>query len=202
MDSSANQSFARLAAGDRSALEQLLERYLPTLHAYVRVRLGGALEPRESTMDVVQSVCRQVLSAEGAFRFVDEDHFRAWLFSAAVNKLREKFRYHRGQRRAVGREERALDHEPVTAAAFLQTPSAQAIGGETAAAVTAALATLSDAHREVLTLARLVKLPHRAIAELMGRTEPAVRQLLVRATLALAEELERRGIELEPERGD
>lgn len=197
MANETSQWFARAGDGDRRALERLLEQYLPTLHAYVRVRLGGALEPRESSMDVVQSVCRQVLAAEGPFRFADEDHFRAWLFTAAVNKLREKFRLHRGQRRAVGREERALDHEPVTAAAFLQTPSQQAIGGETAAAVTAALGTLSEAHREVLTLARLVKLPHRAIAEVMGRTEPAVRQLLGRATLALAAELERRGIDME-----
>lgn len=186
--------FAAAAAGDRAALASLLEHYLPTLHAYVRGRLGGSLEPRESSMDVVQSICRQVLSAEGSFRFADEDHFRAWLFTAAVNKLREKFRYHRSQRRALASEAQSLDHEPHTAAAFLETPSQQAIGSETAAAVQAALAELSEPHREVVMLARLVKLPHGVIAEVMGRSEVAVRQLLARAMLALDEALARRGI--------
>lgn len=197
MDADADTRFARAAAGDRGALEEMLQRYLPQLHAYVHVRLAGGLEPRESSVDVVQSVCRQILSAQQVVAFADEEHFRAWLFTAAVNKLREKFRHHRGQRRAVAREQRSLDHEPVTAAAFLGTPSQAAIGNETAAAVAAALAALSEPHREVVTLARLVKLPHRVIAEVMGRSEAATRQLLGRAMVELAAELQRRGVALE-----
>lgn len=194
--------FAAAAAGDQGALAELLQRYLPQLHAYVRVRLAGALEPRESSMDVVQSVCRQVLSAREPRTFVDEEHFRAWLFTAAVNKLREKFRHHRGQRRAVAREVRQLDHEPVTAAALLRTPSQEAIGQEFASAVAAALAALSEPHREVVTLARLVKLPHRVIAEVMGRSEAATRQLLGRAMFELATELQKRGVDLGAGGGD
>ena len=185
----------RLADGDRSALERLLEHYLPTLHAYVRGRLGGALEPRESSMDVVQSVCRQILSAEGRFRFGDEDHFRAWLFTSAVNKLREKFRLHRSARRAAARERGPVDAD--VAAAFVETPSQVAVGAEAAAAIHAALAELRDDHREVVMLARLVKLPHRVIAEVLGRSEGAVRQLLGRAMIELGEALQRRGIDVE-----
>ena len=44
-------------------------------------------------------------------------------------------------------------------------------------------------------MARIVGLPHRVIAEVLGRSEIAVRQLLVRALLRLATELRRRGIE-------
>ena len=197
MDADRASLFARAAAGERIALEAMLEQYLPTLHAYVRARLGGMLEPRESSMDVVQSVCRQILSAKTAAGFVDEDHFRAWLFTAAVNKLREKFRHHRGQRRAVSREDGPIEQN-AAAAAFLHTPSQDAIGNETAAAVAAALAVLSEPHREIVTLARLVELPHRVIAEVMGRSEVAVRQLLGRAMLALATELQRRGVHQEP----
>lgn len=197
MDLEAEHLLAEARAGSRAALEKLLERYLPHLHAYVRVRLGDALAPRESSVDVVQSVCRQVLSARATYEFDSEDHFRAWLFTAAVNKIREKMRHHGGQRRDRGREKLSLDHDPVTAAALLASPSQEAIGKETAAAVAESLAALSQEHRDVVTLARLVRLPHRVIAEVMERSEAAVRQLLGRAMLELADELQRRGVDME-----
>jgi RNA polymerase sigma factor (sigma-70 family) len=74
------------------------------------------------------------------------------------------------------------------------TPSEDAVAEETARALQAALAALSDDHREVITLARVVGLPHRVIAEVMERREDAVRQLLGRALLQLTKELHRRGI--------
>lgn len=198
MDHETQRGFAGAAAGEPQALAALLERYLPMLHAYVRVRLGRALEPRESTADVVQSVCRQILSARTVTEFGDEQHFRAWLFTSALNKLREKLRHHSSLRRAPDREAAPLD--PAAAALFFETPSQGAIGNETAAAVAESLAALSEPHREVITLARLVGLPHSAIAEVMGRSEAAVRQLVGRAMLAFVAELERRGVELGPRR--
>ena len=44
---------------------------------------------------------------------------------------------------------------------------------------------LSEEHREVITLARLVGFSHRDIAERMGRSEDAVRKLLSRARARL-----------------
>lgn len=76
------------------------------------------------------------------------------------------------------------------------TPSVDAIGRETAEALAAAFAELSEEHREVITLARVVRLPHAAIAASMGRSVPAVRQLLVRSLLHLAQQLKRRGVAL------
>ena len=49
---------------------------------------------------------------------------------------------------------------------------------------------------QVITLARIVCLPHRVIAEVMDRSEEAVRQLLARAVLRLTLELRTRGVEL------
>jgi RNA polymerase sigma-70 factor (ECF subfamily) len=197
MSSAGERPPARDLGGERSALETLLERHLPLLHGYVRTRLHGSARVRESSADVVQSVCRRVLAARESFEFRGDEGFRAWLLTTAMNRLRARGRYERQQRRDPAREVRALDHEPVTAAAFLLTPSQDAIGRETEAAIDASLAALSEDHREVLTLARLVGLPHRAIAEVMGRSEEATRQLLARATLALTDQLEQRGVDLE-----
>ncbi len=188
--------FAQASSGDRVALDALLERYLPQLHAFVHARLGPGLRPRESSVDVVQSVCRQLLTTRDVFEFRGEERFRAWLFTAALNKIRQKHRLHHVDKRDQGREECAIDYAPFSALANLVTPSQEAVGNETATAVGASLGALSDEHREVITLARVVRLPHRMIAEVMGRSEDATRQLLGRALLRLAGELRARGIEV------
>lgn len=194
MEPEPEQLFAAAAAGDRVALGALLERYFPQLHTFVRLRLGPGLQARESSMDVVQSVCRQVLSARAVSDFRGEERFRAWLFTCALNKIREKHRFHGYAMRDLGREEHRSRPDDVTALAHLLTPSQEAVGNETAAALEAALAALSDEHREVITLARIVRLPHAVIAEVMGRSEEAVRQLLARALLRLGRELSARGV--------
>ncbi|MEO6594138.1 MAG: sigma-70 family RNA polymerase sigma factor [Planctomycetota bacterium] len=182
--------------GDREALDQLLQRYMPQLHAYVHARLGAQLRARESSLDVVQSVCRELLEAREDFAFRGEERFRAWLFTSALNKVRERHRRLHSEKRDVEREEPVHDIEVATAMVHMLTPSQDAVGNETAAAVSAALAALTEEHREVITLARLVQLPHRVIAEVMSRTEEATRQLLARAMVRLTRELRQRGVDV------
>lgn len=146
-------------------------------------------------MDVVQSICRELLEASPSFDFRGEEQFRDWLFTSALNKIRDKQRFHGRDKRDAAREEVA-DDGFAQAASYL-TPSVDAIGRETAEALAAAFRELSEEHREVITLARVVQLPHAAIASAMGRSEAAVRQLLVRALLRLAHELKRRGVAIE-----
>jgi RNA polymerase sigma factor (sigma-70 family) len=186
--------YERAATGDGASLDALLARYLPQLHAYVRVRLSGDLRARESSMDVVQSVCRDVLGERGRFDFRGEERFRAWLFTAALNKIRDKYRFHRGAGRDVRREQEPPAELDAAIARDLLTPSQDAIAGETARQVREALAELGEDHREVITLARIVGLPHRVIAEVMDRSEEATRQLLGRALVQFTLVLKRRGV--------
>lgn len=195
--SDAPDLYDRATRGDPNALDALLERYLPHLHAFLSARLGGELRAREGSMDVVQSVCRELLDARDRFDFAGEDRFRAWLFTAALNKVRERHRrLHAGRRdarREVGGDAVELDLLPLAFA----TPSQEAIGAETARAIRAALDELSEDHREVITLARIARLPHPVIAELMDRSEVATRQLLSRAMVQLVGVLRRRGVDVE-----
>ncbi|HLQ38547.1 MAG TPA: sigma-70 family RNA polymerase sigma factor [Planctomycetota bacterium] len=193
MDPTDAQLYEQASGGDGTALELLLERYLPQLHAFVRVRLGG-VRARESSMDVVQSLCRDLLAGRERFEFRGEDRFRAWLFTSALNKLSAKHRFHRLAKRDVGREQVLDDEAPLPLAAELLTPSVDAIGKETGKALQEALAALSPEHREIITLARIVRLPHAVIAESTGRSEPAARQLLARAMRRLGQELKARGV--------
>jgi RNA polymerase sigma-70 factor (subfamily 1) len=189
--------YERARTGDAGALANLIERHLPQLHAFVRLRLDRALRARESSMDVVQSVCRELLAHGAGFEFRGDDRFRAWLFTSALNKIREKHRFHHFGKRDLGREQDAVgdDGSAQRVAAYL-TPSMEAIGRESAAALLQALDSLSDDHREVITMARVVKLPHAVIGEVMGRSEEAVRQLLARALIRLTQELRARGVTL------
>jgi RNA polymerase sigma-70 factor (ECF subfamily) len=197
VDDATSGLFDRATRGDRPALDALLVRYLPQMHAFVHARLGPGLRPRESSLDVVQSVCRQLLASRPAFEFRGEERFRAWLFTAALNKIRERHRRAHDAKRDVRRELRVLDAGTASVVAKGLSPSQAAIGAETAAAIAESLAALSEEHREVITLARFARLPHSLIAEAIGRTEAATRQFLGRALLALARELQRRGVEVE-----
>ena len=177
--------------GDREALEALLEAHLDDVRAFVRLQLDPRVRVRESTSDVVQSVCREVLEGLGRFEYRGVGSFRAWLFTAALAKVRGKGRFHRAEKRDVGREEDA----PVSAegegriySGLLSpeaSPSEGAIGHECALSIERAMDTLSSDHREILLLARVVGLTHREIAQRTGRTERAVRSLVHRATVAL-----------------
>jgi RNA polymerase sigma-70 factor, ECF subfamily len=191
--------FAAAAAGDPDALDRLLGSYLPELHAFVRSRLGS-LRRSEESGDVVQSVCRQLIASRQKFEFRGEGPFRAWLFTTALNKIREKHRFHHLGKRDLGRVRGDLDPGALPAP-DLATPSQEAVGNELGMHLAAALAALPDEQREVISLARTVGLPHRVIAELMDRSEGAVRQLLGRALARVADELRRRGFELPGDAG-
>src|SRR5262245_38990448 len=104
MDPADAELYERATGGDAAALELLLQRYLPQLHAFVRIRLDAVVRARESSMDVVQSVCRELLSARESYEFRGEDRFRAWLFTSALHKILEKQRFHRLGKRDLGRE--------------------------------------------------------------------------------------------------
>lgn len=188
--------FQRATGGDERALDELLQAYLPQLHAFVHVRIGPSLRARESSLDVVQSVCRELLSARERFDFRGEDRFRSWLFTAALNKVRERHRRLHAQKRDVARDAELVDAAPV-AVAHLLTPSQDAIGNETAVVMQHALAALAEDHREVITLARLVHLPNHVIAEVMQRSEEATRKLLARAMLQFGRELRSRGVDVD-----
>jgi len=186
-------------AGDRDARETLLREQLAGLRAYVRLRLGRAIRARETSQDLVQSVCREVLEDLGAFEYRGEASFRHWLFRRAENKIRDRGRYWGREKRAAERElasaGRAQDDDAELLAQFetFTTPSRDASAKEELERVEDAFARLSGDYREVILLARVVGLPHKEVAAQMGRSAIATRTLLSRALARLATLLEGEG---------
>lgn len=172
--------------GQPPAIDELVERHLGRLHAYVRLRMGRQLRQREASLDLVQSVCRELCSHLGEFEYRDEQQFLGWLFTTALRKVQEKQRYHGREARDPGREAGAADVDDLAAACWL-TPSRDAAGRERLQQVAEALSTLPEDYREMIGLSRIAGLSHKEIAARTGRSEAACRKLLGRALSSLGE---------------
>ena len=185
---------ARLEAGDRDAVDALLRRNLPGLRTYVRLHSGPLLRAREASGDLVQSVCREVLTHLDRFRYPSEAGFRQWLFVTALRKIRRRYEYWGAQRRDAGREVALDDAAPAGdlahAYSALATPSQVAVAHEQVERIERAFDRLPDDYRDAVVLARIVGLSNAELAARLGRTEGATRTLLSRATARLAELLD------------
>ncbi|MEO0479526.1 MAG: sigma-70 family RNA polymerase sigma factor [Planctomycetota bacterium] len=185
----------RASLGDAPALDELLIENLPMLEAYVRVHAGQGVKRRESLTDLVQSVCGDVLAGADAFEFRGEAQFRHWLCKRALHKIVDKGRFHRAAKRDLGREESAAEGGPQIAdrAQNELTPSRILGGQEDWEALEKAFTELNDEQREAVTLKRIVGMSYSEIAESMGRTEAAVRNLVFRGLARLTSLLEDSG---------
>ncbi len=175
--------------GERDALDVLVAHYLPRLHAFVRLNMGAGLRAKEASADIVQSVCREALEERDNFVFKGEGPFLSWLTSAALNKMRERARFHQRQRRNANREENVENLAEVYGT--LLTPSRVAIDREEIDRFEQALDRLPEDERQVIVLARIVGLPHKEIAAHIGRTTRATTSLLGYAMVRLASEMKK-----------
>ena len=190
-DDSGSESFElnrRAAEGDAAAMEQLLEEYLPSLRAFVRLRATPELRAQESVSDVVQSVCREVLTHADRFQHPGEGAFRSWLFTTARRKVLNRLQHLRAEKRDAAREVRVedLDAQALMARyASFSTPSGHAVQREQIERVEAAFDRLRPEQREAVLLAHVVGLSRAEIGQQMNKSEGAVRVLLHRALARL-----------------
>jgi RNA polymerase sigma-70 factor (ECF subfamily) len=183
--------------GETPAVEHLLQRCLPGLKAFVRLRAGAALMERESHDDLVQSVCREVLQDRGGFDARDEGVFKQWLYTAAARKIADRYEYWRAQKRDAAREQSlpgtrspSGDAEILACYSAFASPSRQASAREELQRIEQSFARLSDEYRDVIVMSRLFGLSRADIAAQLGKTEIAVKGLLARALSELADLLD------------
>ncbi|MBL8756257.1 MAG: RNA polymerase sigma factor [Planctomycetes bacterium] len=170
--------------GDRDALDALLRRHLADLRVFVRAKSGPVLREQESCSDLVQTVCREALQSLDQYEWRGEGSFRRWLFTLAMNKLRNRADFHAAERRDAARVVGADSVLGGVAAGF--APSQHAIGNEAAARFEVCLDRLDPDQRDVILMARVVGMEHREIATELGIAEGAVRTRLSRALARLA----------------
>ena len=198
MPLSSEELLEQASAGDVDAIDVLLERHLPGLRAFVRLRTGKLIRAKESVSDIVQSVCREVIAHADRFQHGGDVGFRHWLYTTALRKLSKRRDFYEAAKRDAGRE--ATPQSPLTSGsdgelldcyATFCTPSRIAVAREELDLVEQAFDKLPDHYREVILLAKLVGLTRAEIAKEIGKSEIAVRSLLHRALAELTEHLDR-----------
>jgi RNA polymerase sigma-70 factor, ECF subfamily len=172
----------------QGAFETLVERYQHRLMG-VLAHLVGRVEEAE---DLTQEVFLRVYRARKGYR--PRSKFSTWLFTIAnnlaMNHLRGKGRHptvglgsgDTGSQPMIPATSRALSKEG--------TPSAQMRKVELSEVVREALDVLVEDQKMAVLLNKFEDMSYAEIAEVMGRSEPAVKSLLARARTALREQLE------------
>jgi RNA polymerase sigma-70 factor (ECF subfamily) len=151
--------------------------------------MGPTLRARATEDDLVQSVAREVLADLSTFEWRGEPAFRHWLYVRAHSKLTEKVRHATAGKRDLTREtELAADQSEALLGCYatLCTPSREVQMAEALRRIEAAFDSLDDDYREAITLYRFGGMEYAAIAERMGRSEGAVRNLVYRGLSRLA----------------
>jgi RNA polymerase sigma-70 factor (subfamily 1) len=190
-----------VAKGDLGAVDTLLDRHLPGLRAFIRLRMGPTIRNRESCSDLAQSVCREVLQHMDRFQYPGENAFKHWLYATALRKISNRHEYYTAAKRDAGLEVR-VDNADASASGAdevrladayksLHSPSKEVLAKEYISQIESAFDELPEDYREVVILSRFVGLSRAEIAQQMNRTEDSVRNLLHRALSRLAEVLER-----------
>ena len=184
----------RLAEGDDAALEALLAQHLPALHGFVRLHAGPSLKSHEETIDLVQSVCREILERKDRFVAPKENGFKRWLYKTAIRKIGHRAEYWRAGKRDAARETTGggslSTDELLECYGSICTPSQDAAAREQVTRIETAFDQLPDHYREVVVLNKIAGMRHAEIAAELGKSEVAVRTILSRALAKLADLLD------------
>lgn len=182
---------------DSLAVGELLQRHLPGLVAFIRLRAGPLVRARESAADLAQSVCREALEDPGRFRHGGEAGFKSWLYATALRRIQNRHDYWKAGKRDAARDVPLAPHPDASGqqdllACYrtLSTPSRKLMLAEEIARIESAFDQLDEADREIILLARVAGLPHDEIARRLGKTAGATRVRLHRALARLAMQLE------------
>jgi RNA polymerase sigma-70 factor (ECF subfamily) len=173
-----SECLTRSRAGDATAQGELFDRWRPLLRLQARKLLGAELSARVDPSDVVQDSLMQASQDLAKFRGTSQGEWVAWLRCIVAGQAAKTRRFHQAGRRAVRREEATA--EPAMTA---RQPDlvAQLIDTEEAARLAAAIQALPESLREVVIRRMLDRQPLAEVAQALGLSVLAVRDLLPRA---------------------
>ncbi len=178
MDATYHQLLA-VMDGDVEARDQLLERLRPRMILWASSRMSPQLRARMTPEDVAQEILLSVHRSLEQFRGENAPAFRAWLFAAAENRIRDLA----ANANAIKR--RVPDPEPRSQT----SPSGRAMKAESIRLLQEAIARLPEDYRRVIQLRRIEERDTADVASRMDRSPNAVRILYCRAIKALRDEM-------------
>lgn len=167
-----------LAAVHPAAFGELYERYVDRIYSYIYHRVGNSLDAEDLTARTFQRALQHIA------RYVDRGApFSAWLYRIAHNLVAN---WHRDQSR---RKIISLDDLVLTSPGRAD-PHRRAIVREDVEEVRRAVGQLSPDRQALLVLKHSEHLSNAEIAEILGRTEGAIKSLYRRTLISLRRILE------------
>ncbi|HLU49909.1 MAG TPA: sigma-70 family RNA polymerase sigma factor [Planctomycetota bacterium] len=183
--------------GDKGALDELFDRYLPRTRRIVACRMGWRLKQLEDLEDIVQTALMKAFQGLERFEPRSEGSFRHWLAQCVENTIRNTLRDAQRLKRGGGGVRRwsELRDDSLSVLTFAgedPSPSARIQQQELEDRLETALLSLSDRYRQVVVLRSFCGMSYAEIKDEIGVAEEAtVRQIYSRALAKLRELLER-----------
>ena len=173
------QLLAAARAGDKEALERLLERHQPQIY---RFGMKMCRDP-EDAKDVLQDTL--VAMARGIRDFRAASSLSTWLYTIARSFCIKK----RRRSKFASAEERSLETDVAVEAGHLaapgDSPDEAVAGRQVERALERAIGALDPTYREVLLLRDVEGLSAPEVAEVVGASVEAVKSRLHRARLSV-----------------
>jgi RNA polymerase sigma-70 factor (ECF subfamily) len=171
-----------------------LEGFRDYLRLLARVQLSPRLQAKFDDSDIVQQTLLEAHKCRGQFRGQSEAEWLAWLRAILANVLAAAARRFSTDARGLDRE-RSLEAQLDLSSSRLEcllaadqtSPSERAVRGEDLLRLAHAIACLPLDQRQVVEMHHLKGMSLAEVAELTGRTRPAVAGLLFRGLNKLRE---------------
>ncbi|MFH7320715.1 RNA polymerase sigma factor [Desulfurivibrio sp. D14AmB] len=172
-----------LRRGDGTAFTKLVQRHQARIYNLAYNYVKDEEEAKDLTQDIFITVHRTL----GSLR--DEDKFSAWLYQLALNHCRN--RYKRLQRRGFFRSRSLDDPDSPLHLTSGETPEGLLGQQDQDQLVRKAIASLSEAEKEVILLRDIEGMSYDEIGTILEIPLGTVKSKLNRARLALKERLEK-----------
>ena len=182
----------RARNGDEAARSALVGRHARQLRARAQRLLPRVLRRKVAESDIVQEAWIAAFLRLGEFEERGEGSFARWMATVLDRKVLDEVRRFAGTgKRDVRREVAAGSSvERHAGAASDPSPSTEAVRGEERTRIDAAMATLPEPQRAVISLVQEERLTFEQAGARIGRSADAARKLYGRAVLAFAAALE------------
>jgi RNA polymerase sigma-70 factor, ECF subfamily len=174
-----------VAQGDKAAFARLFDRHQASVVRFCARFVGDVAVAEELAQDIFVKVYR------GAGRYQPTARFTTFLFRIATNHCLNELRRPARRAEQVDEEDDARQGASLLdAAPGGSTPIEALEAREVEVALTRALSAMSERERAAFSLSRFEGLAYREVAEALEATEAAVKSLIHRATVRVAQHLD------------
>jgi len=190
---SRESSKVNLPEGERT---QWLLRHEHGLRLLARLEINQRFAGKFDPSDVVQQTLMEAWQGWNSLKASDEPQRYAWLQQILVHQLAKLVRHYQGTLKRNITRELSIDQLEQSVNASTRkldtllvaqdpSPSHLAVAHEQRERLAKVLEELPEDYRQVILLRNFEELSHEDVAQRMGRSEPAVRMLWLRALAAL-----------------